>query len=197
MLLKKKPEQKHLLVYLEMTRETKKRLDNWMNQNYEWLAGEISTNIAKNQMSEYSGDLISHMVESAYKLDDEKVSKMLDNNKLGWYLLTGAGIQLRSSTSPFYRIYRHQKTWAREPGLPNSDKNIFDKEYEEYNDELYECFQKAWDELDWYLKTIMNKYFYENMSLLELHQYYNISKTHLIKDLNRGINQIRNKCNDC
>lgn len=180
-----------------MTKDTKRRVDKWIEEKYKWLEGEISTNIAKGRMSEYSGDLLVHMIESVYKMDDDKVNRMLDNNKLGWWMLVGAGRELRSSTSPFYRTYRREKMNARENGYPGSHKNIFDGVWEEYDETLYECFKEAYNDLHFYQKALMDKYFYEGMSLQQIHEFYSISKRHLINDINAAINIIRDKCKNC
>ena len=180
-----------------MTKETKNRIDDWVEERYEWLLGEIRTNIAKSAMSQYADDLTIHMIETVYFQPEEKVIQMLDDDKLGWWLLTGASMQLRSSTSPFYRIYRKEKGWSREEGIEGSFTNVFDRPDEPYDDSLMECFQEEYNGLSWYLKEIMSKYWYEGYTLQEIHQYYNISKNHLVKDINKAINQIRQACNDC
>ena len=180
-----------------MTKSTKDRIDKWVGEMYVWLNGEIKTNIAKGRMSQYADDLTIHMIETIYNQDEEKVIKMLDNDKLQWWLLTGASMQLRSSTSPFYRIYRKEKGWSREEGIEGSNSNIFERPFEPYEDELYECFIQEYDNLHWYLKKIMDRYWIQGETLTEIHKYYNISKRHLIKDINKAINQIREKCQHC
>jgi len=180
-----------------MTKETKDRIDEWVGERYVWLNNQISTNIAKGQMAQHASDLTIHMVETLYSQPEDKIIQMLDDDKLGWWLLVGASQQLRSSTSPFYRIYRQEKSWSREDGVPGSFNSIFDRPEEVYDDSLMECFQQEYKNLHWYLQAIMNKYWYEGKSLEEVHQYYNISKGHLVKDMNTAINQIREKCNNC
>lgn len=180
-----------------MTKETKNRIDAWVGEKYVWLQDQIYTNIAKGQMKQYGADLTIHMVETLYTIPEEKVIQMLDDGKVEWWLLVGASQQLRSSTSPFYRIYRQEKSWSREDGIPGSFNSIFDRPEEVYDDSLMECFKETYDNLHWYDKEIMNKYWYENKSLDDVYKYYGISKIHLIKDINRIINQIRTKCNNC
>lgn len=180
-----------------MTKETKKRIDIWVGEKYEWLLNEIKTNIAKGKMSDYASDLLIHMIETVYTQDENKLIQMLEDKKLEWWVLTGAGRQLRSSTSPFYRTYRREKSWAREDRYEGSFSNIFERPYEVYDESLYQCFRDEYDNLHFYQKAIMDKYFIEGMSLQEVHEYYNISKRHLIKDINTTINQIREACKHC
>jgi len=177
--------------------EHKKRLDKWVVEHYEWLRKEISTNIAKNQMSEYADDLLHHQLSELYRMEAGKLTQMLDDGKLKWYLLTCAGLSLRSKTTPFYRIYRKEKMNSREHGLPGSDKNIFEREYEPYKDDLYECFQREMNNLHWYQKTLMDKYWIEGWNLTKMYKHYNISKQHLVNDLNSAMDTIRENCKDC
>lgn len=180
-----------------MDRELRRKLDKWVSERYEWVRNEITTNICKGQMREYADDLTIHMIESLYNLPEPKLNQLLDDNKLRWYVLTGAGRELRSSSSPFYRTYRKEKSWSREEGHEGTSYNIFDIVYEEYDESLYQCFQEEFNNLHFYQQALMTKYFYEGWSLTKMYEYYNISKTHLTRDLNETIEQIRNKCNEC
>ena len=180
-----------------MTKNTKNRIDDWVGKNYVWLNGQISTNIAKGQMEQHAGDLTIHMIETLYTQDEDKIIQMLNDDMLGRWLLVGASQQLRSSTSPFYRLYRKEKSWSREDGLSTAFNSIFDHPDEEYDDSLMECFQYEYNKLHWYNKELMQKYWYEGRTLQEIHEFYNISKRHITKDINKAINQIRQACRHC
>jgi len=179
---------------------TKQKLDKWVKEEYRWLDKEIRTNIAKSQMKAYAEDLLHEMIIQLYKMKEEKMEGLLENGKLKWYLLSGAGMQLRSSTSPFWNIHRKHKMYARENGLPGSDKNIFEKidDTEELSTEsYYSCMMEEIENLHWYNKTLLNEYWFQGMHLDQLHEKYNISKQHLTKDLNKAILTIREACKDC
>ena len=176
---------------------TKNKLDKWVGEWYEWLKREISRNIAKGIMNTYAEDLLHHLIIDLYKLPDEKVNQMIDDDKLRWYFLRAAGMQLRSSTSSFYRTHRREKMNSRENGLPGSDKNIFDSIYEPYEDDLYKCFQREMNNLHFYPAALMNKYWIEGWTLTQVYKHYSISKSHIINDLNAAMATIRTKCNDC
>jgi hypothetical protein len=181
-----------------ISRELKRRIDGWVTREYEWLAGEIEKNVCKGKMKDYAPDLTSLLIESLYKLPDEKITQMLDDDKVGHYLLVGAGMQLRSSTSPFYQIFRKHKSYAREDGQPGVHSfSIFERPWEEYDDSLYECFQEAMEELHWYERNLITKYFLDEWTLQEMYEYYGISKKHIIKDINNGLQAIREHCKDC
>jgi hypothetical protein len=180
-----------------MTKETKNKLDKWIGEWYEWLKREIKRNIAKGIMAEYAEDLLHHLILDLYKLSDEKVEQMIKDDKLRWFTLRAAGMQLRSSTSPFYLIHRKQKMSSREHGIGTSDKNIFDGVYEPYEDDLYECFQREMDNLHFYQKALMDKYWIQGWTLAQVYKHYNISKIHIVNDLNAAMNIIKTKCNHC
>jgi hypothetical protein len=178
----------------------KSRLDRWVSDHYEWLDGQIRANIAKGKMREYADDLIQEMMVQLYGMKEEKIEQLLDNGKLKWYVLSGAGMQLRSKTSPFYQRLRKHKMMARENGLEGSDKNIFERidDTEEMSTECYfSCMKRGIENLHWYSKTLLKEYWEQGMGLDALNEKYNISKKHLTKDLNAAILTIRENCEEC
>ena len=178
----------------------KDRLDDWVRREYKWIDREIRANIAKNQMRDYADDLIQEMMIQLYNMKEEKIEQLLDNGKLKWYVLSGAGMQLRSSTSPFYQRIRKHKMYTREFGLPGTDANIFEKidDTEELSTECYYiCMQREIENLHWYNKTLLQEYWIQGLHLDDLHAKYKISKKHLTKDLNAAILQIRENCTEC
>ncbi len=180
-----------------MNKETKNRIDNWVSDNYVWYLGEVRNNIAKGMMKDYADDLVIHMIETLYTQAEEKINQMIDDDMLGRWLLIGASQQLRSSTSPFYRIYRQEKSWSREQGMEGSFNNIFERPETVYDDSLMECMKEEMDKLNFYDKEIMNSYWMDGQSLQQMHKYYGITKLSLTRDINRVINQIRERCNNC
>ena len=180
-----------------MTKETKNRIDKWVSERYEWYLGEVSKNIAKGKMNQYAHDLVIHMIETLYTQSEEKINQMIDDDMLGRWLLIGASQQLRSSTSPFYRTYRQEKSWSREQGMEGSFNNIFERPETIYDDSLMECMKEEMDKLNFYDEAIMTKYWYEELTLQEIHEYYGITKLSLTRDINRVINKIREQCNKC
>ena len=150
----------------------KDRLDDWVRREYKWIDREIRANIAKNQMRDYADDLIQEMMIQLYNMKEEKIEQLLDNGKLKWYVLSGAGMQLRSSTSPFYQRIRKHKMYAREFGLPGTDANIFEKidDTEELSTECYYiCMQREIENLHWYNKTLLQEYWIQGLHLEDLH----------------------------
>lgn len=186
-----------------MTKEDK--INKYVSEWYGWMLGEIKKNIAKDGMKMYSEDLLHHVILDLYNLPAPKITQMVDDGKLRWYVLRGCALQLKSSTSPFYRLHRKEKMQSRENYSHNhpastSHRGILEREYEEYDaviERLQECFDREVANLHWYQRHLMERYWIEKMTLDELHKKYNISKVHLIKDINEALDIVREKCKDC
>tara|TARA_B110000858_G_C17763185_1_gene455582 strand:+ start:849 stop:1400 length:552 start_codon:yes stop_codon:yes gene_type:complete len=179
---------------------TKQKLDIFITKNHKWLERNIKKNIAKGKMSDYADELLQEMIIQVYGMKEEKVDELIENGKLKWYILSGAGMQLRSSTSPFYNRVRKHKMYAREVGLPGSDKNIFERadDTEAPSTECYfSCMQREIENLHWYNKTLLKEYWIDGLHLDQLHAKYKISKKHLTNDLNSAILTIRENCKEC
>ena len=175
------------------------KIGKWIEANYEWVRKQINTNIAKGKMKQYQDDLIQEMMLSLYNIKEDKFNQMVIDDKLRWWMLTGAGMALRSSTSPFYLKIRKHKMFAREMGLPNSDKNIFEtgNHYEVYEEVYYQCYRDEFEKLHWYNKKLVNEYWFKNKNVQQIHEKYNISKAHITRDLNKAILTIRKACENC
>ena len=180
-----------------MSQDIENRLNEWVKEHYQWLAENISKNIAKGRMKEHSTDLLHHIILDLYKMNPAKMEGLLDNGKLKWYVLTGAGMQLRSSTSPFYKTHRKERMQARSGVL---DEGMFDNKITvegsdiDGEEDLLDCFERAMKQINWYQRTLLEKKIIEGKSYQEIYEHYNISKTHLIKDINAGVREIRSIC---
>lgn len=184
-----------------MNKENKRIIDKWITDNYEWYKKEVSTNITWGVMSQYTDDLIHHVIADLYKQSDEQVEQMISNDKIGHWLLRAASLQIRSKTSPFYYQFRKHKLSVRSGIIDSNSGNTYDIETYEIREDVYtpdedlmDCFDRAKSQLHWYLQTIFNKKFQEGQSLQEIWEYYGITKTNLVKDLNTAIAEIRKEC---
>ena len=190
-----------------MTKENK--INKYVEEWYGWMLGEVKRNIAKDKMSEYDEDLLHHVILDLYNLPAPKITQMVDDDKLRWYVLTGCGMQLRSSTSPFYRLHRREKMQSRENYTHSSEHEfngsfngigILEKVYEPYDDvieRLSVCLQDSMAELGFYHRTLLEKHFIEKWSIQRIHKFYQISKTHIVKDINYGLDYVREYCKEC
>jgi len=181
-----------------------RRLNNFVSEHYEWLLKEVKKNIAKGKMSEYAEDLLHHVILDLYKMDGGKITQLLDDEKIKWYVLSGCGLQLRSSTSPFYRIHRRTKMSTRENYSSGGDHEfnfagtigILEQEYIPYEgDPLYDCMIQEIENLHWYYRTLIQDKWIENMTLNQMKEKYDITLNNLSKDLKIAYTIIRTKCN--
>ena len=51
-------------------------------------------------------------------------------------------------------------------------------------------------EIHWYQATLLRKKIIEGKTYQEIYEYYNISKTHLIRDINEALRDVRLICNN-
>lgn len=190
-----------------MTKENK--INKYVEEWYGWMLGEVMTNIAKDGMKDYGSDLLHTIIIDLYNLPADKITQMVDDDKLRWYILRGCSLQLRSSTSPFYRIHRRERMQARENYTSSSKPEyngsfsgvgILEREYEPYDDvieRLSKCLQDSMTELGFYHRTLLEKHFMEKWSIQRIHKHYQISKTHIVKDINYGLDYVREFCKEC
>jgi hypothetical protein len=180
------------------------RINKFVSENYKWLMKEVKKNIAKGKMSEYAEDLLHHILLDLYKLSEEKVNQLLDDEKMKWYILSGCGLQLRSSTSPFYRVHRKEKMASRENYTGGDDHEfsysggmgILDQVYEPYQeDELYKCMVRELGNMHFYYRTLIQDKHFEGLTLNQMREKYNITLASLTKDIKVGYAIIREKCN--
>ena len=184
-----------------MTKE--KKLNKFISEHYEWLMREVKKNIAKGKMSEYAEDLLHHVILDLYKMNEDKINQMLDDDKLKWYILSGCGLQIRSSTSPFYRIHRKERMAARENYTSGDDHEftftggvgILEQEYVPYEeDELYKCMMEELENMHFYYRTLIQDKWMANMTLNQMREKYGITLSSLSKDLKVAYEIIRTKC---
>ena len=189
-----------------MTQQTKEeKINKFVAENYTKLLYEVKKNIAKSKMSEYAEDLLHHIILDLYKMNDAKIDQLLNDNKMFWYLLSGCGLQLRSSTSPFYRVHRKHKMSARENYTSGDDHEftftggmgILEQVYEPYEeDELYQCMLREIENLHFYYRILLEEKWFKGMTLNQMRDKYNITLSSLSKDLKVAYEIIRTKC-DC
>ena len=187
-----------------MSREIDKRINEFVSENYKWLLKEVKKNITKGKMSEYAEDLLHHIILDLYKMNEGKITQLLDDEKMKWYILSGCGLQLRSSTSPFYRIHRKNKMSARENYTSGDDHEfsysggmgILEQEYIPYEeDELYQCMLREIENLHFYYRALLQDKWIEGLTLVQMREKYNITFSSLSKDLKVAYAIIRERCN--
>ena len=173
--------------------EIDKRVDEWFRKNYLYLRREISNNICKDGMNVYTDDLMQYMVLWFLERSDSLKQDLLEKGLISNYILRGASIQLKSSTSPFYQKIRKFKMSVREgnqlPEGSTDDHSALE------NDALYQCMMRELQNLHWYYRTLIQQKYFEGLTLNEMRQKYNITLASLTKDIKIGYAIIRERCN--
>ncbi len=173
----------------------KAKIDKWFNQNYSYLQNEVKNKIAIQGMSDYAGDLLSVCVESFLTRSPEQQEQMLNDNKVGNYILFCCGFQLKSGSSPFYNQFRKHKLSVRS-GWEGLDIPITtDQQLEDT--ELYQCYLKARGELHWYYNRLLDMKFEEGLSYAQIREKTGITLNSLQKDFAIAYQKIRQRCNHC
>ena len=175
---------------------TEEELNNKIGQiiekYYNWLKREIKTNIAKDSMSGYAEELLHFIIMELYNKSPEKKQKLLDDNKIPFWILTSSGLQLRSGSSPFYSLIRKNRLQARSGDL-DFEEHI-DIQDTPYDPEMYDCFKKGMEQLNWYNRKLLEEKFLNQLSFKAISEKYNISTKHLRKDVYIAILEIRKFC---
>jgi hypothetical protein len=175
---------------------TEEELNNKIGQiierYYDWLKREIKQNIAKDGMSGYAEELLHFIIMELYNKSPEKKQKLLDDNKIPFWILTSSGLQLRSSSSPFYNLIRKNRLQARS-GDSDFEEHIEIQDIP-YDSEMYDCFKKGMEQLNWYNRKLLEEKFLNQLSFKAISEKYNISTKHLRKDVYIALLEIRKFC---
>ena len=167
-----------------------------------------SMQIAGANFEKYGSDLL------AYCLEDFLCNKSIDyqykisciDEKLPNYIGYSMGLQIKSSSSPFWFKYRKEGYNSRgiylaEDGSVEIDPSV--EMGEEMDDEFdspayvkndLDCVRYALEQLHWYDKILIEQYYIKGMTFRDMHKKYNISLNSLKKDINKALDKIRKIC---
>ena len=168
-----------------------KGINKWFSNNFSYLQREVSNNIAKDGMSEYSEELLSVCVESFLTRTPEQQEQMLQDGKIPNFILRCCSFQIKSSTSPFYRESRRFKMSVREQkDIPE----VADESHLLEDRDDYQCMMRAIEELNWYHRVILTEKWFNKLSYQQLREKYGITLQSLRNDLSLAYEIIRKKC---
>ena len=174
--------------------ELNKELNNWFNKNYDYLRTEVSTNIANGQMSDYADDLLNLCIESFLNRSYESKYQMLCDNKIVHFILKCCSLQIRSGSSPFFGQYR--KYYTKHGHLPEF-MDMEENREEVITSEVYLCFKREMNKLNWYESKLLDLKYYQKMSYKEINKIYHLPLSTLKREVQLVLNKIRNKCINC
>ena len=167
-----------------------------------------SMQISGINFEKYGEDLL------AYCLEDFLCNKSLEyqykvscqDDKLPNYIGYSMGLQIKSSSSPFWFRYRKEGYNSRgiylaEDGSVEIDPSVeigeemddeFDSPYYIKND--LDCVRYALEQLHWYDKILIEEYYIKGVTFRDMHKKYNISLNSLKKDIDSALTKIRKIC---
>ena len=160
---------------------------------YEQLKGN-ATNVCTYNSHLWAENLLSDTLERFLKRSIDAKWKIFMQGKLERYLTSGMSIALHSSTSPFFSKYRKHSQSYRE--LLSDVEGGYEYEIEEdrydvERKELWEDMSKYVDTLNYYDKYLIQKYYYEGLTLSEISDEVNITSATLAKDLKKALHKLK------
>ena len=176
--------------------ELNREINKWFNKNYESLLYQVKRNICKDGMSMYSDELLSHVILWTLERKPEMKEQMLKDNKLENYILRTCGLQLRSSTSPFYREARRFKMSARS-GVSEIDDILDEGVTSIESDPQYQCMMKEIPQLHWYYQKLIEEKWTNGLTYQQMRQKYGITLSSLKNDFIIIYDILREKCKTC
>lgn len=166
--------------------------DKWFSENYHIIQREVRNNIAKDGMSGFADDLIQMSTIQFLNKPLDQQYQMLRDNKVKWYILVTAGLNLRSSTSPFYNQIRKFRMSVRTGAIPENSTEDDDVPQELQDD--YQCLQREFENLNFYQKRLIEEKFINGLTYKEIRDKYDITLNSLTKDIKEAIRIIKCKC---
>jgi len=176
--------------------ELNREINKWFNENYESLLFQVKHNICKDGMSMYTEELLSHVILWTLERKPEMKEQMLRDNKLENYILRTCGLQLRSSTSPFYREARRFKMSARS-GVSEIDDIIDEGLNSLEGDPQYQCMMKEIPQLHWYYQKLIEEKWTNGLTFQQMRVKYGITLASLKNDFTIIYDILREKCKTC
>jgi hypothetical protein len=167
-----------------------------------------SKQIAGANFEKYGNDLLAFVLEDflCNKDLEYQYKVAVQDNKLVNYIGYSMGLQIKSSSSPFWFRYRKEGYNSRgiylaEDGSVEIDPSVeigeemddeFDSPY--YIKNNLDCVRYALEQLHWYDKILIEEYYIKGVTFRDMHKKYNISLNSLKKDIDSALTKIRKIC---
>lgn len=139
---------------------------------------------------DYSGDLFHETILTLLEMSDEKILDAHTNNYLKFLFLKIASNQWNSTTSPFFKKYRHNE--------PTDDVQDFEVEYIESENEYEIEFDNLVNKIEQEVDSIPDEYDRELVILYLVHQDFRkvsdlvgIKYTSVRHTINQALNKIK------
>lgn len=146
----------------------------------------------------YGLDLIAVCVEFFLRKPLEAQLKTIEDNKLENFITFMMAIQLKSSTSKFYKEYRQHHIKQRELYDISYEKYGFESvtndAFEDEPNRLIECIQKQITKLDPYSQMLIRERVILESSYTDISKRYNINYPSLKRDTDKALTEIKELC---
>ena len=182
-----------------------RELNEFITDNYDKLK-VISQTITGSKhltlITTDADDLLHETIEVLYKLDHEKVKKLINKKKFIFYIVRIMINQFHSNTSPyFYKYKKYYKLinpnyntsilWSEHwlNSIPEDDVDHI-KVKEEFEDMLYKV-QKNLKKLNWFDAEIFKVYYLMGHSLNTLAKETGINRSTIYKSIQKVIKKLK------
>lgn len=158
------------------------------------LYNKITQNITAitNNNKDLTDDLIQHCILAFLELSEDKKQQMANDNKIEHFITKCAKLQFSSKTSPFY--YKYRKKQQQQTELVYATDETEDILESIYRKEKCDCIDKTVSTFNFYDKALFDMYYGEGKTYDYIHNYYGISKNHLVKHIHKLTKKIKNNC---
>jgi hypothetical protein len=187
----------------EMRKQINAKVTQWYPKMY-----RDSMQISGANFEKYGDDLLAFVLEDFLCNKDLKYQYKVavQDNKLPNYIGYSMGLQIKSSSSPFWFRYRKEGYNSRGIYLVEDGREEIDPLVEigeemdvEFDSPAYvkndlDCVRYALEQLHWYDKILIEEYYIKGLTFRDMHKKYNISLNSLKKDINSALAKIKNIC---
>jgi len=175
-----------------LTKEEKEQvIIEWWDKNYKQLQINVIKVCGYSPVAidKWGSDIIPYAYESFRKMDLDKQYNIITEGNPENYITRGMALSIKSSTSMFYHTYRK---FSRNTGEINL--TYHDKKYEsnwELKEEQISKVKEAIEDLDYYDKYLVSKYYIEGYASKEIAEKTGISSATVGRDLKKALKRLK------
>jgi len=175
-----------------MTKEEKEQvIIEWWDKNYKQLQINVHKvcGYSLAAISKWGSDIIPYVYESFRKMPLDKQYDIIVNGNPENYITRSMALSIKSSTSMFYHTYRK---FSRNTGEINL--TYHDRKHEsnwELKEQQIEKVKEAIEDLDYYDKYLVSKYYIEGLSAKAIGEQTGISSATVGRDLKRALKRLK------
>lgn len=176
-------------------KEKEKVILKWWADNYDqlWINVHKVCGYSQVALDKWGDDMIPYAYETFRKMDLDKQYEIITEGNPENYITRGMALSIKSSTSMFYNTYRKFSRKSDEMNLLYHDKQWESKWEQKAKNE--EVLHKAFDELDFYDKYLIQAYYFEEKKAKEIAEKTGISASTVSHDIKKALKRLKIKLN--